>query len=162
MTPASFAIREARPVEDRDLFIGFVDALQRFEHAFEPDRRIDARAGADYFPVLLRQVEENDGRIFVAERDGLAVGWAVFHCHEAKNFVVKEERRCGYVAELFVEEAARGRGIGRALIAACEDAARARGLKRLMIGVHAANARARRSYEAAGFSPYMLELRKYL
>ena len=63
---------------------------------------------------------------------------------------------------MFVEEAFRGQGIGRALITACEDAARALGLKLIMLGVLAGNARARRIYEASGYAPYALDLRKYL
>ena len=56
----------------------------------------------------------------------------------------------------------RAAGAGRALIATCEDVARKMKLKSLMIGVLAKNARARKTYEAAGFAPYALELRKYL
>lgn len=160
MSPVS--IREGRGPEEHDLYAGFIDALQAYEHAFEPDRRIDARAGADYLPALLKRVAEQDARIFVAELDGRPVGWAVFHCDEGATYLVPDERRSGLVAELYLEEAARGRGVGRALIASCEAAARALGLKRLIIGVHAANARARRSYEGAGFAPYTMELRKYL
>ncbi len=162
VTAPAFTIREGRLPEDRERFAGFIDGLQRFEHAFEPDRRIDARAGADYLPHLLERVDKQNGKIFVAEIDGKAIGWAVFHTHENMPFVIPEERTYGYIAELFVEEDCRGRGIGRALMAECEAAARALGLKLVMIGVLAANSRARKTYEAAGFSPYALELRKYL
>lgn len=156
-------IRPGRVAEDKAVMIGFIDGLQAFEHAFEPDRRIDPKAGADFLPVLLERVEKQDGRIFIAEDDGGApIGWAVFHTLEHLNYIVPEERLYGYVAELFVVEAARGQGVGRALIAACEDVARQMKLKSLMIGVLAKNARARKTYEAAGFAPYALELRKYL
>lgn len=57
---------------------------------------------------------------------------------------------------------ARGRGHGRALIAACEDWARSRSHKLLTVGVLAKNARAIRSYEGAGFSPYTSVMRRYL
>lgn len=155
-------IRDARLPEEEPVFAGFIDALQRFEHAFEPDRRIDAAAGADYLAVLLKRADENEGRIFVAERAGEAVGWAVFVIDSQPNFVVEDERRCGWIAELFVAEQARGDGVGRALMAACEAHARDSGLKLLFIGVHAKNGRAERTYRAAGFSPYALHLRKYL
>lgn len=156
-------IRPGRVAEDKAVMIGFIDGLQAFEHAFEPDRRIDAKAGADFLPVLLERVEKQDGRIFIADDDGgAAIGWAVFHTLEHLNYIVPEERLYGYVAELFVVEAARAQGVGRALIAACEDVARQMKLKSLMIGVLSKNARARNTYEAAGLAPYALELRKYL
>lgn len=162
MTPAPAVIREGRLPDDREIFIGFIDGLQKFEHGFEPNRRIDARAGADYLPELLQRVERQDGRIFVAELEGRAIGWAVFHIRESENFIVPDQRRHGYIAELYVEEEARGRGVGRALIAACWDAARALGLKLIMIGVLAGNTRAQSVYEAAGFAHYAMELRKYM
>jgi GNAT superfamily N-acetyltransferase len=159
---SDITIREGRGPEEHALYAGFIDALQAYEHAMEPDRRIDPRAGADYLPVLLTRVKEHDGKIFVAEIDGRPVGWAVFHCDDGANYLVPEERRSGLVVELYLEEAARGRGLGQALIAACEEAARALGLKRLLIGVLSANMRARTAYERAGFAPYTQELRKYL
>lgn len=159
---ASFSIREARRPDDEPLMIRYINALQRFEHAFEPNRRIDAHSGADYLPELLKRVDAMNGRIFIAETDGRPVGWGVFHTQDNMLFVVEEERRHGYIAELFVIEEMRSRGIGRALIAACEDAARALSLRLVMIGVLVGNTRARKAYEAAGFKPYAVELRKYL
>ena len=159
---SDWRIREGRGPEEHALYAGFIDALQAYEHVMEPDRRIDPCAGADYLPVLLKRVKELDGTIFVAEIDDRPVGWAVFHCDEGPNYLMPEERRSGLVAELYLEEAARGRGLGQALIHTCEERARALGLKRLLIGVLSANTRACTAYERAGFRPYTQELRKYL
>jgi GNAT superfamily N-acetyltransferase len=49
----------------------------------------------------------------------------------------------GYVSELFVAEAARGRGVGTRLIEAIESLARQRGCARLML----LNVRERESYQ---------------
>lgn len=54
----------------------------------------------------------------------------------------------GYVSELFVSEAARGRGVGRELLAAIEKAARARGCQRLSL----TNLRERESYRRQFYS----------
>jgi GNAT superfamily N-acetyltransferase len=157
-----FSIRDGCIPDDEAVMIRFIDALQRFEYAMEPDRRIDPRAGADYLPHLLKRVKESDGRIFIAESEGQPVGWAVFHTLENMIYVIEAERRYGYIAELYIEEPFRGRGLGRDLIAACEGAGRALGLKLMMIGALAGNTRARKAYEGAGYAPYSLELRKYL
>jgi GNAT superfamily N-acetyltransferase len=100
--------------------------------------------------------------MLMAEQDGVAVGWAFAHDETNELFVVEADRLHGFIAELFVVPEARGKGLGRALIAACEDWARDRGHRLLMIGVLAKNARALRSYEGAGYSPYNIILRKYL
>jgi GNAT superfamily N-acetyltransferase len=162
MSGQDIVIRDARLPDDEPAFAGFIDALQRFEHDFEPDRRIDEAVGRDYLAILLARVEKNDGRIFVAEQDNRPIGWVVFVVEDAPIYVVEEERRCGFVCELYVEEEWRGVGLGRRLVEACAEETRARGLKVLRIGVVARNERARKAYAAMGFEPYMLELRQYL
>ncbi|HEY8696101.1 MAG TPA: GNAT family N-acetyltransferase [Rhizomicrobium sp.] len=159
---SGFTIREARLPDDKPACLSFIAGLQRYEHRFEPDRRIDAAVAADYFAVLTKRVTEQQGRIFIAEMDGAAIGWAVFVVERNAIYVVEDERTYGYVAELFVNEEVRGCGIGRALIAACEAEGRALGLKLMMIGVLAGNRRTASIYAQAGYSPYATELRKYL
>ncbi len=54
--------------------------------------------------------------------------------------------------DLFVAAAARGTGLGRALLEATLDRARARGCRRVELDVNESNAAALRLYESAGFS----------
>jgi len=44
-----FTIRDARWPEDEAAAVSFIDGLQNYEYRFEPNRRIDAQVGADYF-----------------------------------------------------------------------------------------------------------------
>jgi len=57
----------------------------------------------------------------------------------------------GYVAELAVAPAHRGRGHGRALLSTCLATLRARGVERAELEVAADNDRARSLYESLGF-----------
>ncbi len=157
-----FAIRDLRLPEDRPACLSFIYGLQKYEHAIEPDRRIDAAVAEDYFADLMKRVAEEQGRVFVAERQDRAIGWAVFLVSQTYVYIVEEQRTYGYIAELFVTEQARGSGAGKALIKACEDEGRGRGLKLMMIGVLAGNRRSASIYAQAGYSPYAMELRKYL
>ena len=158
-----FRIREAKLPDDKPALLEFILGSQHFEHQFEPDRRLDAPVAEEHFTRLSADVSRRNGRIFVAEgAKGELFGWSVAHERENEIFVVPEERLIGYIAELYVIEEGRGKGIGRALIEACENWGRSRGLKAMMIGVLSGNARARRIYEASGFAPYAIELRKYL
>ncbi|HEV2650372.1 MAG TPA: GNAT family N-acetyltransferase [Rhizomicrobium sp.] len=155
-------IRDIRLPDDKTAALSFIMGSQRFEYAVEPNRRLDPQVADEYFTVLMERVATEKGRAFVAEEDGRAIGWGVFIVVRTPVFVVEPERNSGYIDELFVDEAARGRGVGQALIAACEDEARRLGLKQIMLGVLDGNTRARAIYAQAGFAPYALELRKYL
>jgi GNAT superfamily N-acetyltransferase len=135
-------IRDFDPALDRAAALAFIDGSQAYG--------------------LMQQVEKKRGRVFLAEEDGRAVGWAVFVVEQNAIFVVEAERTFGYVSELFVAEEARSRGIGRALIEACETHARALGLGLILIGVLAKNERTARIYARAGYAPYAVEMRKYL
>jgi len=159
----SFVIRDAELPRDRATMLDFILGLQHFEHQFEPNRRLDAAVAEDYLAPLLRTIAEKGGRIFIAEdAGGRPIGWGVVHEDADDIYVIESERRFAYIAELFLVEAARGMGVGRALIGACEGWARARGLGILKIGVLPGNARAKAVYERAGFTPYALRLRRKL
>jgi ribosomal protein S18 acetylase RimI-like enzyme len=67
------------------------------------------------------------------------------------------ERR-GYVYDLFVEEAARGQGIGRALLEAAQAASRERGDTELGLTVAAHNLSAQALYHALGFETERLTM----
>lgn len=156
-------IRDAELTRDRPAFIEFIMGLQRYEHAFEPNRRLDPPVADKYLEQLLNDIAENNGKIFVAaDPNGNAIGWAVVHEWDDDIYVVSEERRYAYISELYVNESVRGTGIGRALIAACEELARSRGIGVMQIGVLPANTRAHATYRQAGYANYAFQLRKYL
>ena len=160
---ASFRIREAELPGDEPAIREFIMGTQLYEHAIEPDRRLDPRVAHDYLANLLADVAQRNGKIFVAiGQDGARLGWVVAHEEENDIYVVKELRLHGYISELFVVEEMRGHGVGRALIDACEGWAKARGLPLMMIGVLSGNSRAKRIYESSGYAHYALRLKKTL
>ena len=154
-------VRPVRLPDDEPAILSFIWGLQKFENAFEPNRRLDPGFADQHWADVRRQAAERGG-FFIAEADGRPVGWA-FVVEETGDLFVKEsERRYGFVAELFVEASARGQGHGRALIAACEDWSRRRGMTVLVIGVLTGNDKAAAVYQRDGFAPYNLFMRKYL
>lgn len=158
----SFSIRDFDLSRDKPAALSFIMGSQLYEREVEPDRRIDPQVAEDYFPVLMDEVTKKRGRIFVAEQDGVAIGWAAITVEEAPLFVAEEERTYGYIAELFVDEKCRGLGVGQALIEACENEGRRLGLGHLMIGLLTQSRRTMDIYRQAGYQPYTSELRKYL
>ncbi|MDP2737403.1 MAG: GNAT family N-acetyltransferase [Pseudorhodobacter sp.] len=79
----------------------------------------------------------------VARRGGVLVGFALHH-HHASTWVLGDD--C-YLEDLFVTEAARGGGVGRALIEDLMALARARGWNRLYWHTDEGNLTARRLYD---------------
>jgi ribosomal protein S18 acetylase RimI-like enzyme len=156
-------IREADPARDRPAMLSFIMGSQHFEHAIAPNRRLDPPVAGEHLARLVQHLEEREGRIFLAEdADGTPLGWGVVGGYMGEVFVVPEERHHAYIFELFVVEAMRGKGIGRALIAACEDWAKTKDFKTILIGVLAGNASAAGLYRSAGYGDYAIELKKYL
>ena len=147
---------------DEPAILSFITGLQDYEAAFEPDRRRDPGFAVEHWRELQHRCAEQHGIFLIAEEGKKAVGWAFAHETPGHLFVIEPERRHGSLAELYVVPQARGHGHGRALITACEDWARGRGHKLLSVGVLSKNARAMRSYEGAGFTPYTTVMRRYL
>ena len=103
----------------------------------------------------------HDGRMhgFAArDEDGRIIGITHYLYHEHGWSV---EPTC-YLQDLFTDAAARGRGVGQALIEAVADAARADGASRLYWLTHETNTTARSLYDRmamnSGFLVYRYEL----
>lgn len=79
----------------------------------------------------------------LARRDQVLLGFALHH-HHASTWVIGDD--C-YLEDLFITAAARGQGIGRALIEDLMVLARARGWNRLYWHTDEGNAAARRLYD---------------
>ena len=156
------SIRDADFARDRATLARFILGSNAYEAEWESDRRLDAGVGAAYLPDLIDRVTKQQGRIFVAEEAGAAIGWAACYVDHHDAFVKEEDRPFGYVAEMYVDEAARGRHVGRVLLEACENHFRTLGVKTVLIGVLSPNARAVNAYKAAGYTDYAINLRKLL
>ncbi len=155
-------IREAKLPSDEPAILSFINGLQDFEATFEPDRRRDPDFAAQHWRELQHRCAEKHGIMLIAEDADKAVGWAFAYEQHGELFIVEPERRHGFLAEIFVSPEARGKGLGRALIAGCEAWARDRGHKLLTIGVLARNPGAIRAYEGSGYAPYAITMRRYL
>ena len=97
-----------------------------------------------------------ESAVIVAERDKEVVGFAYLEKDEL-NYA--ELLRNGvWLHDLFVDESARGQGVGKELIKAAVEAAKDLGADKLLLSVAAKNAAAQMVFEKAGFRPTMLEM----
>jgi GNAT superfamily N-acetyltransferase len=144
-THADVRVRAASD-SDRDFVLDLVPELSSFgppswrdhDAMVAVDRRVVADALGGRLPGSL---------VFVAETgDGERLGF-VHVCEENDYY----GGPCGHIADIVVATSARGRGVGRALIAAAERWAREAGYGLLTLNVFLRNEGAARAYEATGF-----------
>jgi GNAT superfamily N-acetyltransferase len=140
-----------------------VRELQAFE---EPMNRWGKRPediGAWYMTEVRKWCAKSDGTILVVEEAEKLMGYAVLLCKcEEDGADGDVAYTFALVADLAVTKAARGRGIGTALLRHCEGLARAKDVKVLRIGVMAGNANAIGVYQHFGFAAHHHTLEKML
>ncbi len=94
----------------------------------------------------------------VAERDGALLGLVHYLFHRSTTTI---EPNC-YLQDLFTSEAARGQGVGRALVAAVYERARAAGGGRVYWLTHETNRAARALYDKIADDTGFILYRKLL
>ncbi len=157
----SITLRTALP-QDRDAVVELIHQLNLFEAELVGDRRRDYDAASTYYDELMMRLARRNGRIVLAEDDGIAVGAMGFSLDQDAAYVTDKVRSHGTVTDLIVHAEWRGRGIGQMLLNEAERLTREAGLKRLMIGALVANERAVHTYTQFGFEPYVSFLKKEL
>ncbi len=101
------------------------------------------------------EIAAQGGVTLVAESGGAVVGFLSFAFEEDPGtFVRPEHRRHAMIWDISVDEGARGKGVGRALLEAAEAHTKAAGIGEIRLYVLESNARARRIYDAAGYRTY--------
>lgn len=134
------AIRTASP-DDAALLFGFVRDLAEHEWA-EDKLAVD--------DALLRDaLTAGEVEALVAERDGCAVGMALFFLNRS----TWSGWRGLYLEDLYVAPEARGSGAGKALLAHLASVALARGCTRMEWAVTDGNAAAAGFYASLGAEP---------
>jgi GNAT superfamily N-acetyltransferase len=153
--PMSVSIRQASERDEADLIAlawrltAFtLPAWRKPEHIAEADAREMMEAIRHRSPV---------SEVFVAERDGVTAG--CLHMVEVIDFFGLKH---GHISVIAVTPEAEGSGVGRALMEHAEAWTSRRGHSLLTLNVFAANARARRFYERAGYAPEILKYSKAL
>lgn len=137
--PAEIEIAAVSAAEFEAL-LPLIAAYQRFYEVKE----IDGERNRAFFRRFLAPSE--DGMLLGARADGELVGYACLYWH----FSSLSAAESVLMNDLFVSEAARGRGVGRALIEASAAVARERGAAHLEWATAPDNLTAQRLYDSTG------------
>jgi len=143
-------------IADEPTITKLAERLATFE--LPPWRRPEDIAVADA-SEMMRAVQggARDSEVLIAERDGQPVG--CLHVLETTDFFGRSH---AHVSVLATTAEAEGSGVGRALLEYAEAWAARRGHGLITLNVFAANARARRFYERAGWAPEIVKYAKPL
>lgn len=126
--------------EEFEELIPLIAAYQRFYEV----EKIDDERNRGFFRRFLAPSE--DGLLLGARREDRLVGYACLYWH----FSSLEATECVLMNDLYVDESARGQGVGRALIEASAEVARERGAPFVEWSTAPDNQTAQRLYDSTG------------
>jgi DNA-binding MarR family transcriptional regulator/GNAT superfamily N-acetyltransferase len=132
--------------------IGKVTALQGelYAREFGWDATYEALVAKILSDYAMRQNSERE-RGWIAERDGEIVG---------SVYLMEEDRETARLRLLYVDETARGAGLGRKLVRLCAEFAREKGFKRIVLWTQSILSPARSIYASEGYKLVKTERHK--
>jgi ribosomal protein S18 acetylase RimI-like enzyme len=148
-------IRVATHADVRAMAEVFIAAWRDGYRGVVPDGVIDALDVDGVIAMLSPGFDDDDRTTVVATMPANGAPRAESIIGFARFGADREVADGGYLASLYVDPAAAGRGVGQALLRYALDALAGRDVT---LWVFAANERARRLYERAGFAPDAAEI----
>jgi len=141
-----------RPIAETDIDIAV--AMMREFYAID-HYPIDTEQSKKLFKQFI--ADENLGKSWLIESDGKPIGYVIL------TFVFNFEYggRIAFVDELYLSEAARGKGIGTQTMAFIRSESEKLSLKLLYLEVEDHNANAQKLYLSAGFSIHNRTIMKH-
>lgn len=146
--------------EDIPALLRLLEQVLRVHHAGRPDifRPNTTKYSRQELTELL---EQKSSPIFVAE-EGEVLGYAFCQLQEISGHSLFQDRKSLYLDDLCVDEAHRGKGLGRALLEYVTDYAQKEGCHSVTLNVWALNPGAEKFYEACGFQPFKYAMERKL
>lgn len=110
-------------------------------------------SGKNYF---LKRINEDLGACFVAESEGVVLGYIAGRVN--KEIVSFDTILRGELENMYVEEDARSRGVGKTLVREFLEWAKTKGAKSIIVEAYFGNVDAIKFYEACGFNNFAVKL----
>ncbi len=146
--------------EIKDLFV----ELQEFIASIDKEgfNILTPNFREEYFEKTKKEIEQHNGKMFLYEENGRAVGLIVgLICEESFEYGFHAPKR-GEVTELVVSKNCRAKGYGKELLKAMEKHFREQGCKNILIGVFGYNDHALEFYERNGYHTRFMDMTRNL
>jgi ribosomal protein S18 acetylase RimI-like enzyme len=140
----------------------FIEALVPELLAFGPPAWRDRRQmiGTDTLVIGDALAGRSEGAKVLIAEDAAGAPLGFMHLTGDRDYYLQDT--CGHIADIVVAPEARGRGVGRALLAEAERWSRDRGYRLLTLNVFVENRGPQALYEAAGFHAEAIKYVKVL
>ena len=154
-------IRPFHPSETETLH-RLVAEMQDFERLIDTRLLAGDEMAVAYTAEMRARCDREAGTILVADIDGVIAGFVAVRAAVPSEELDQPPGTYALVSDLSVDANYRGRGTGRALLAAAERYAAEQGATELRIAVLTGNVVADALYRSAGFRPYLQTMSKML
>lgn len=146
---------------DRASIIALDQELQAYERILCPSRSADLQTSVSHVRKLEKALaeEQDAGALFVAEIDGVIVGYLSCFFDEDELEQEPDELQ---IYDLVVSAQWRRRGIARLLIQSAEQMAHQHQVKRINVTTFLNNDAAKSTYEASDFKPALIVFEKII
>ncbi len=153
---ASFRVR---PLEESDLFtVGtLAGKLVRMHHALDQQRYLAPNNPEEGYRYWLRKERLDDKVVLLVAEEGADIIGYAYAKVEPKNYYELIDAHAA-LHDIYVDENARVKGVGEALVDAVKERMRAKGAPRLVLHTAIQNEKAQRLFERTGFRTTMLEM----
>ena len=155
------SVRLAKP-GDGNAIACLTARIQQLHNSALPDLFRPPHEGLFPSEKLSALLKDSESIVAVAETDGEIAGHVYGEVMRRTLSAFRHAETTIYVHQIGVREDLRGRGIGTALLGFIEERARVIGASSIGLDYWAFNARARSFFEARGFSPSQVKMRKVL
>ncbi len=143
-------------MKEFDRYIESTDNLKRLHYNDQwPNKATDQ---------MIRNTQEKDGAIFVAEDNGVMIGFIEGHQEEQSEESLSSIgiKKIGRISELFVTEKYRSQHVGSKLMKVMEDYFKKNSFESIFLGIFAPNLIAKDFYHKHGYIEREIELIKEL
>jgi ribosomal protein S18 acetylase RimI-like enzyme len=149
-------IRKAT-VEDVPNVLPLVSAICRLHESWDPARfGMVERPELRYENWLKGRATDERSIFLVAEHEGRLVGYSV--CTIEKEMPIYWMPECGWVHDLWIDEAYRNEGLGRQMTMLVIERFKELGVKQIRLETAASNEAARKLFAACGFRVSTIEM----
>lgn len=145
-------IREAT-LHDIPFLLQFEQGVITAERPFDSTLKEDP---IEYYDLPLL-ISSPDSHLLVVELEGKPVASGYARIEVSKSY--HGHTHHAYLGFMYTEPEHRGKGFNQLILQALADWSRSRGIRELRLEVYQDNQPAIRSYEKAGFSKYMIQMR---